>query len=135
MGYLGLIGIALGVVGAVAFLLAYGDRQRLKGTIESYQTTVTAYKEELTVTKEENQVLRGQVGECQGAIRVLTEAVTQSAKVEMLSHVNADQHRAIILKLEEVRVQFAPITAAILGTISQGGRQVVSDGSDSSVNH
>lgn len=133
MGYLGIIGIALGLVGAIAFLLAYGDRQRLKGTIESYQTTVSAYKEELTVTKEENKVLRGQVGECQGAIRVLTEAVTQSAKVEMLSHVNSDQHRALMIKLEEVRVQFAPITAAILGKIAQGVRGAQSDGFDSSI--
>lgn len=132
MGWISLAGVAIGIVGAAAFLLAYGDRQRLKGTIESLERTVSAYKEELQINKDENKSLHGQVGECQGAIRVLTEAVTQSAKVEMLSHVSSDQHRAIILKLEELRVQFAPITSAILGKISSvhGGD---SDGADSSI--
>lgn len=110
--------MAIGVVGAIAFLIAYGDRQRLKSTIESYAATVAAYKDELAVTKQENGALRAQVGECQGAIKVLTETVTQSAKVEMLANSTENQHRAIILKLEGLGAQFSEVARAVTGATS-----------------
>lgn len=95
-------GFVIVLVAAVGGGAAYFQQQRAKAIIELQSVQIATQKERIDTLEEQTARQKAEIVELTTNVKVLTETVTQSAKVELLAATSAEQHRAIMVTLEAV---------------------------------
>lgn len=100
--WIGAIGFVIAVVVAVGAIAAFYGKARGKEVIELQEKEISTLRGrvetlEALTTRQGTKLTENDV-----ALRVLTERVTQSAKVDMLALTNETQHQAIMARLDQI---------------------------------